>query len=156
ESTTEIAAETSRIFLGIQIQCAQCHDHPSDVWKRQQFHEFAAYFARYRGERPILEEKKFVGVALVSTPFGEHRMPGREDPKNGLTMTRRFRDGKEPKGAKPVPSTSGPINPKGFPKGGFGKGGFGGGGGMSDEDRRKALVDQITDTNNPWFAAAFV
>src|ERR1043166_1185048 len=50
DSVTEIAAETSRIFLGIQIQCAQCHDHPSDVWKRHHFHEFAAYFGRYRGE----------------------------------------------------------------------------------------------------------
>src|ERR1043165_9080265 len=45
DAQTEIAAETSRVFLGIQIQCAQCHDHPSDVWKRKQFHEFAAYFA---------------------------------------------------------------------------------------------------------------
>src|SRR2546429_576524 len=40
DAAVERAAETSRVFLGIQIQCAQCHDHPSDVWKRQQFHEF--------------------------------------------------------------------------------------------------------------------
>jgi Protein of unknown function (DUF1549) len=38
----EIAAETARIFLGVQIQCAQCHDHPTDRWKRTQFHELAA------------------------------------------------------------------------------------------------------------------
>jgi hypothetical protein len=42
----EIAAETSRIFLGIQIQCANCHDHPTDKWKRQQFHQLAAFFPR--------------------------------------------------------------------------------------------------------------
>jgi len=42
----EIAAEASRIFLGIQIQCANCHDHPTDSWKREQFHEFAAFFPR--------------------------------------------------------------------------------------------------------------
>jgi len=42
----EIAAEASRIFLGIQIQCANCHDHPSDKWKRQQFHQLAAFFPR--------------------------------------------------------------------------------------------------------------
>ncbi len=42
----EIAAETSRIFLGIQIQCANCHDHPTDQWKRADFHELAAYFPR--------------------------------------------------------------------------------------------------------------
>ena len=45
----EMAGEVSRIFLGVQIQCAQCHDHPTDSWKRQQFHEFAAFFA---GARP--------------------------------------------------------------------------------------------------------
>jgi hypothetical protein len=153
DSVTEIAAETSRVFLGIQIQCAQCHDHPSDVWKRHHFHEFAAYFGRYGGERPILEEKKFVGVALAAR-FGEHRMPDKENPKQGTAMNPKFLDGKMPAGAKPVPSTSGPIGPAGFPKGGFGKGGSGGG--MSDVERRKALADQITDKDNPWFAGAFV
>ena len=42
----EIAAETSRIFLGIQLQCANCHDHPTDHWKRTEFHELAAFFPR--------------------------------------------------------------------------------------------------------------
>lgn len=44
----ELAAETSRIFLGIQIQCANCHDHPTDRWKRIQFHQLAAFFPRVR------------------------------------------------------------------------------------------------------------
>jgi hypothetical protein len=47
----ELAAETSRIFLGIQIQCAQCHDHPYDQWKREQFHQLAAFFSRVRIQR---------------------------------------------------------------------------------------------------------
>ncbi len=42
----DIASETSRIFLGIQIQCANCHDHPTDEWKREQFHQLAAFFPR--------------------------------------------------------------------------------------------------------------
>ncbi|MEZ6121677.1 MAG: DUF1549 domain-containing protein [Planctomycetaceae bacterium] len=42
----EIAAEASRLFLGIQIQCANCHNHPWDKWKREQFHEFVAFFPR--------------------------------------------------------------------------------------------------------------
>jgi len=32
-----LAAATSRMFLGLRIECAQCHDHPQDIWKRQQF-----------------------------------------------------------------------------------------------------------------------
>ena len=43
---TEIAAQTARIFMGISVQCAECHDHPFDQWKREQFHELAAFFSR--------------------------------------------------------------------------------------------------------------
>lgn len=41
----EIASQTARLFMGISIQCAECHDHPFDQWKREQFHELAAFFA---------------------------------------------------------------------------------------------------------------
>ncbi len=47
----ELAAETSRIFLGIQIQCANCHDHPYDSFQREDFHELAAFFPRIRLRR---------------------------------------------------------------------------------------------------------
>ena len=47
----ELAAESARLFLGIQIQCAQCHDHPYDSWSREQFHELAAFFPRMRVQR---------------------------------------------------------------------------------------------------------
>ena len=50
--TEETTAEMSRIFLGIQIQCCQCHDHKTDRWKREQFHEFAAFFPRI-AVRPV-------------------------------------------------------------------------------------------------------
>jgi hypothetical protein len=40
-----LAAGTSRLFLGVKLECAQCHDHPFATWKRKQFWEFAAFFA---------------------------------------------------------------------------------------------------------------
>ena len=40
-----IASSTARLFMGISIGCAECHDHPFDNWKREQFHEMAAFFA---------------------------------------------------------------------------------------------------------------
>lgn len=40
-----IAAQSARIFMGISIGCAECHDHPFDDWKREQFHEMAAFFS---------------------------------------------------------------------------------------------------------------
>ncbi len=131
DAVTERAAETSRVFLGIQIQCAQCHDHPSDVWKRQQFHEFAAYFSRLR-ERPLYDyptdpkKRRLVGLRLMPASFGEYQMPGKDDPKNKTTTHPRFLDGKAP------------------------------GESLGDAARRKSLADAITSKDNPWFAAAFV
>ncbi|QEL14989.1 DUF1553 domain-containing protein [Limnoglobus roseus] len=40
-----LAATTSRVFLGVQIECAQCHDHPFAKWTRDQFWNTAAFFA---------------------------------------------------------------------------------------------------------------
>jgi hypothetical protein len=44
----DLAGKTSRAFLGIQIQCAQCHDHKTEPWTTDQFRHFAAAFARTR------------------------------------------------------------------------------------------------------------
>jgi len=41
---TELAAALSRTFLGTQIQCAECHKHPTDVWTQDDFWGFAAFF----------------------------------------------------------------------------------------------------------------
>jgi hypothetical protein len=41
---TELAAAVSRTFLGTQIQCAECHKHPTDVWTQDDFWGFAAFF----------------------------------------------------------------------------------------------------------------
>jgi hypothetical protein len=40
-----LAAATSRLFLGFRLECAQCHNHPFASWKRDQFWGFAAFFA---------------------------------------------------------------------------------------------------------------
>ncbi|MFM8584081.1 MAG: DUF1549 domain-containing protein, partial [Planctomycetaceae bacterium] len=58
----EVASEVSRVFLGIQLQCANCHDHPSDQWKRDQFHALAAFFPRMF-VRPIPGEKRTFAIA---------------------------------------------------------------------------------------------
>lgn len=55
----EIAAEASRLFLGVQIQCANCHDHPWDRWKREQFHELVAFFPRVSVRRDRQSDNMF-------------------------------------------------------------------------------------------------
>ncbi len=39
-----LAGATAQIFLGVRVQCAECHDHPFDDWKQKEFYELAAYF----------------------------------------------------------------------------------------------------------------
>ncbi|HWB09428.1 MAG TPA: DUF1549 domain-containing protein [Pirellulales bacterium] len=40
-----LAASATRAFLGINLDCAQCHNHPFARWTRAQFWQTAAFFA---------------------------------------------------------------------------------------------------------------
>ena len=44
----QLAARVSRAFLGIRIDCAECHDHPFDRWKQRDFQSLAAFFGNTR------------------------------------------------------------------------------------------------------------
>lgn len=46
-----LAAGTARVFLGISVECAQCHNHPFADWKREQFWGFAAFYSGINSQR---------------------------------------------------------------------------------------------------------
>ncbi|MFK7821980.1 MAG: DUF1549 domain-containing protein [Planctomycetaceae bacterium] len=87
----EIAAEASRIFLGIQIQCANCHDHPWDDWKREQFHELTAYFPRINLRRERTDGKQVADWYVES--FDRERSQRRKPSEFLLKRLDRNRDG---------------------------------------------------------------
>jgi len=43
-----LASGASRLLLGVRLECAQCHDHPFAKWRREEFWQFAAFFAGVR------------------------------------------------------------------------------------------------------------
>lgn len=43
-----MASSVSRVFLGVRLECAQCHDHPFTHWKQKDFWGVAAFFAGAR------------------------------------------------------------------------------------------------------------
>jgi hypothetical protein len=47
-SPEDLAGGAARTFLGVRIQCAQCHDHKTERWTVQDFRGLAAAFARTR------------------------------------------------------------------------------------------------------------
>ena len=67
-------AITARLFLGLQVQCTQCHNHPFNDWKQNQFWEYNSIFKQARGEiRRKYDEKTgrmvFDSIELVKDPF---------------------------------------------------------------------------------------
>ena len=71
----ELAASTSRVFLGTQIQCAQCHDHPFDHWKRKDFWGYAAFFARLQQPPP----QQQVAFQVADAGQGEVKLPDTDE-----------------------------------------------------------------------------
>lgn len=85
--TAEIAGEASRVFMGIQISCAQCHDHPFDRWKRTDFHEFAAFFPR------VQMVPRRDGVRISFEVRGMTRERTQPEPRQLFAFADRNRDG---------------------------------------------------------------
>jgi len=48
KETAELAAQ---VFLGVRIQCAQCHNHPFEQWTMDDYYGFASFFAGVRAKR---------------------------------------------------------------------------------------------------------
>lgn len=49
QSTTDqllLTENVAQIFMGMRIQCAQCHNHPFDRWTQDDYYGFAAFFSQ--------------------------------------------------------------------------------------------------------------
>ncbi len=66
------AMQVAHSFLGLRLECAQCHRHPHDVWQQDDLLSFANFFMRvrepgFRGDT----EKKFPEVAAYTKKLGQ-------------------------------------------------------------------------------------
>jgi len=48
DEAVQLTAKTTRLFLGIQVQCTQCHNHPFNDWQQSQFWQFNSFFRQVR------------------------------------------------------------------------------------------------------------
>ncbi len=141
----ETAVAVSRIFLGTQIQCAQCHDHPLDKWSQLDFYGLAGFFARlsvadggaFKGKRRLVIAEKSTGEVLFNGPAAKQR-PGQK----GIRVAPKFLGGaalKEPvsppKDFKEPPVKAGQAPPKPL-------------------SAQETLVAWLTAADNPFFARA--
>ena len=74
-----IAGRTARAFLGVRMDCAECHDHAFDPrWKQEDFWGYAAFFARI--SRPQAKMETISPVLRVQdSRRGDVTLPGGDD-----------------------------------------------------------------------------
>jgi hypothetical protein len=51
----KVAENVAQVFMGMRVQCAQCHNHPFDRWTQDDYYGFVAFFkqiARKQGDDP--------------------------------------------------------------------------------------------------------
>ncbi len=75
-----MATATSRVFLGVKLDCAQCHSHPFAKWTQEQFWEMAAFF----------------NAAQMVKNTSNGRTPAIRIPKTKKVVVAKFLNEKEP------------------------------------------------------------
>ena len=98
----EQAEQTAQRFLGLRMRCAQCHDHPFDIWTQDAYYGLAAFFAKVqRGgagpgammgrDRVTINPKGEVVHLRTKKPVEPHLLDGKvvkvaaaDDPRKAL------------------------------------------------------------------------
>jgi hypothetical protein len=92
--------DIAQVFLGIRIQCAQCHHHPYEKWSQDDYYGMTAFFSTLQkkpgelpGEEMIFHKRKSASAQNPGTkqnrkptPLGaaEMEIPEEEDPRQSL------------------------------------------------------------------------
>jgi hypothetical protein len=67
-----LAGRTARAFLGVRIDCAQCHNHPSAKWKRKDFQGLAAFFGQAKSSLAGIHDDPAAHYEMEDRKTGEH------------------------------------------------------------------------------------
>ncbi len=81
-----LAGRVTRAFLGLRIDCAQCHNHPFASWKQDDFESLSAFFGQTHlgfagiqdgpGEYQVDDKKReIMRTVAPKAPFSEELMP---------------------------------------------------------------------------------
>src|SRR6185437_2132280 len=96
-----VAGSVSQLFLGVNLRCAQCHNHPFAKWKQTEFWGVAAFFGRVgytqkNKEKILAESPKIVNKdsqpVATARPDATILIPGKNK-----AIKARFLEGEEPK-----------------------------------------------------------
>lgn len=96
-SADKVTDNVSRMFLGIQLQCAQCHNHPFTDWKQDEYWGMASFFLNVRPDgNPKAAAKKGGSVGIVESPKAK-RGKRMMLPESAKILPPKFLQGEHPK-----------------------------------------------------------
>lgn len=90
------AADFSQLFLGVQIQCAECHNHPFDRWTMDDYYGFVSFFTGMK-RKPGVEPRERRIYCDVDAPPAKHLVDGRPMPARALGASVTVESGKDPR-----------------------------------------------------------
>jgi hypothetical protein len=74
----KVTENVAQVFMGMRIQCAQCHNHPFDRWTMDDYYSFAAFFAQI-GRKGTEDPRELIvfnsNGGEVNHPIGGRVMP---------------------------------------------------------------------------------
>jgi hypothetical protein len=68
----DAAVKAARLFLGVRLECAECHDHPYARWSQENHWGLVAFFSRARGSKNggVLDRKVAFSAVTEDVPAG--------------------------------------------------------------------------------------
>jgi hypothetical protein len=137
--------KTAAAFLGVRLECAECHKHPFDRWTQVDYRAYGNIFAGITFGVQADATKAFQAEAAARA--GE--MTAKQGNQKPQLRELYFGPGGTTKGraqgALPHPETNAPLAPKAL-----------GGPEISGKDPREELFKWLSSPDNPFFARSFV
>ncbi len=75
EKAAPATAKVAKVFLGLQVQCTQCHNHPFNDWKQDAFWQMNAFFRQTQALRSGPRRQRDAVVSLRDGDFAGEGMP---------------------------------------------------------------------------------
>jgi hypothetical protein len=160
----DLAGAVSKSLLGVQIQCAQCHDHPYEKISQKDFQAFAAFWGRMRlGQAdipvdmfgPRYAERQKQQIEKQVAEYVKNGVPEEEARRRAERQKLRTREVSDLPGGTWLPRAYGMGRQKELGEAARTAPVFLGGGvyaDKKDETRREALAKWIVDPSNPYTA----
>ncbi len=86
----------TRVFLGVQLQCAQCHNHPFTEWKQTDYWHFAAFFLKVQAD-PVRPNQAQRNATPAVQEVDRPRRGRNALPQSAKVLAPKFLQGNEPK-----------------------------------------------------------